>query len=126
MENLRVVEDILREDNINVIHCIVPSKNWEHYDPVMCPRPIREWIENNFPGVKIERIGGFGLNYHYDIQSECDDELPEFGCTDEFPQPIFYVGFNNSDQVDQFVHAWTTPPLHTPEAPSDFHLVNAG
>ena len=117
---LRFAEDIMRTDSANTFHCIVPEPNWAHFDPVECPAPIQAWIEKNYPEVHVERTAGFRQNY---CTRDDPDEEQEFECTDDLPQPIFYVGFNNPEQVESFARAFSTPPLDTPEAPSDFILV---
>lgn len=120
MSNLRFAEDIVIEqgEKADTIYCIVPDPSWKWYDEVDCPLPIRVWLENNFPEVKIERIAGFRNSYG--TRTTGEDE-PEYSSTDSFSlHPIFYVGFKNSEQVERFVHAWSTPPLDTP---NDFQFV---
>lgn len=107
MNHLKVAESLLCDDNIDVIYVIAADPSWEHYDPVKCPKPIREWIEKNYPSVTIAHIDGFLFRYI----AFSGGDAPEIRYTTDFQQPIFWVGFN-ADQAEHFINAWTTPPLN--------------
>lgn len=117
MKNLRTVVDVFQQDSERFICAVAALPEWEHYDPEVCPAPIREWIRLNYPSVVIEQLSG---DYDYSASYKSDDCDPSSGL--HWPKPIFRLGFN-VQQAEHFVQAWRTVPPGSASAPKDFYFL---
>lgn len=117
MKNLRTFEQVLKQDGDDTIYAVAALPEWKHYEPDNCPAPIREWILQHYPDVVIEQLDGFARQYVMSV----DDDLTNRIWTDDLPSPIFRLGFDAA-QAEHFDAAWSSPPLDTEDAPSDFYF----
>jgi len=68
--------------------------------------------------VVIEQLSGFELDYVLEDDSDNPDEF----ISERFPTLIFRLGLNEK-QAEHFHRAWSSPPLDTPDAPTNFYIL---
>jgi hypothetical protein len=116
MQDLRTVEEVFPDE---APICLVASmREWKHYHPEECPTPIREWLHEHYPDVVIEQLARFVREYVFQAPSS----NARHALSALWPKPMFRLGFNG-EQAKHFGEAWRTPPLDTPESPTNFYFL---
>jgi hypothetical protein len=119
MTTLRTLEQAWLESPEGTIFVVAAKPRWPHYDPDDCPKVIRAWLETHYPHVTIEKLSGTECDY-----ASKDD--PSQSPSSEFVSgPMFRLDLT-LEEAKNFQDAWDKPPLHTPEAPSDFDFIICG
>jgi hypothetical protein len=114
----RTLQDIYCEERRNPIYAISPRPEWQYWDPVAFPRPIKEWLDRHCPGVAIERCAGFEL-----VEDAESDAAPE-GNKRKFTlfHPVFAISFSEK-QARHFDQAWSSPPLQLADGTENFYFL---
>ena len=118
MNNLRTFEQVFLEDAVTPIYVVAAFSEWKHYSPTDCPAPIREWVEQNYPDVVIERLSGFACKYPSPVNG---NNPPNFSI-EHLPHPMFRLGFT-LEQAAHFQEAWNSQPLDDPDLPDNFYFL---
>jgi hypothetical protein len=106
----RSAQDILYASGVTHIYVIAIETTSRIFEEGRCPAPIQNWIETHCPaGTQIERI------------TEMKDCIP-ISALASLPKVGYFVGFDDL-HAENFLRAFSTPPLDSLCDPDDIHLI---
>ncbi len=109
MTALKTYEQVSQEDGGRPTYAIAADPE-EHFEIGTC----LDWVRHNYPSVVIEQLSSSSFENARPAKDKIFEE-----CLRKPLVQIFRLGFNE-EQAAHFAEAWSSPPLDTPDSPSNF------